>query len=43
MKNRIFLGIVALVISFFLAGCEINVPDKVYDIIVIKLTLEEGL
>lgn len=43
MKNRIFLGIVALVISFFLAGCEINVPDKEYDINGIKVTLEEGL
>lgn len=43
MKNRIFLGIVALVISFFLAGCEINIPDKEYDINGIKVTLEEGL
>ncbi len=43
MKNRLFLGIVALVISFFLAGCEFNVPDKDYDLKGIKVTLEEGL
>lgn len=43
MKNRVFLGLIALVISFFLAGCEINVPDQEYNLDKFKITLEEGL
>ena len=43
MKNRIILGIFAVVFCFFLAGCEFNVGEKKYSVNGINVTLEDGL
>lgn len=43
MKNRIILGIFAVVFCFFLAGCEFNVGEKEYSVNGINVTLEDGL
>jgi hypothetical protein len=43
MKNRIILGIFAVVFCFFLAGCEFNVGKKEYSVNGINVTLEDGL
>lgn len=43
MKGRILLGLAALVICFFLAGCEYEPKDKLYTNSEFSITMEEDM
>lgn len=43
MTKRILAGLAALVICFFLAGCDFEVKDKTYTSSGLTVTMEDGM